>query len=255
MSRAPSLDVELIAELTAELEAVATAERAIKEKAYLKSDIEHLGVTMPAMRKVAKVFAKAHPMDPNARMAFCHGLWDEGLFELRTVAVELLTFRARELEPSDLPRVEALLRQSRTWALVDPLSIAVVGTMVERHPVMGDELDRWAEDEDFWIRRSAMLALLRPLRKGGGDWDRFLRYADAMLDEKEFFIRKAIGWVLREAGKHRADEIDAWLAPRTHRASGVTMREAVKKLPKRRADALMAAYRAGEPLVGGEAVR
>ena len=204
---------DLVAELTAELSAVSTPERADKERAYLKSDLVHLGVDVPAIRKIAKAFARAHPMDRAALIALADALWSEGIFELRSVAVELLTFRAGELEPVDLPRIEALLRESRTWALVDPLSIAAVGTMVVRHPELGGELDRWAEDDDFWIRRSAMLALLRPLRKGGGDWERFLRYADAMLDEKEFFIRKAIGWILREAGKHRADEIDAWLAP------------------------------------------
>jgi 3-methyladenine DNA glycosylase AlkD len=66
-----------------------------------------------------------------------------------------------------------------------------------------------------------------------------------MIEEKEFFIRKAIGWVLRETSKKRPDEVYAWLAPRTHRASGVTMREAVKYLDDRRATTLMDAYRSG----------
>jgi 3-methyladenine DNA glycosylase AlkD len=68
-----------------------------------------------------------------------------------------------------------------------------------------------------------------------------------MLDEREFFIRKAIGWVLREAGRRRPDEVAAWLAPRTHRASGVTMREAVKRMAPGEAARLMEAYRAGRP--------
>ena len=69
-----------------------------------------------------------------------------------------------------------------------------------------------------------------------------------MLEEKEFFIRKAIGWVLREAGKRRPDEVAAWLAPRTGRASGVTMREAVKYLPaadRERADGRLSGEAAG----------
>jgi 3-methyladenine DNA glycosylase AlkD len=70
----------------------------------------------------------------------------------------------------------------------------------------------------------------------------FLRRADRMLDEREFFIRKAIGCVLRELGKRRPAEVVAWLAPPTDRASGVTMREAVKYLPRADADRLMAAY-------------
>jgi 3-methyladenine DNA glycosylase AlkD len=68
-----------------------------------------------------------------------------------------------------------------------------------------------------------------------------------MLEEREFFIRKAIGWVLREAGKRQPDAVAAWLAPRTHRASGVTMREAVKYLPPAVAGELMAAYRDRRP--------
>ena len=92
------------------------------------------------------------------------------------------------------------------------------------------DLDRWAADGDFWIRRSAMLALLRDLRAGKGDPERFFRYADAMLEEREFFIRKAIGWILREMGKKRPELVEAWLAPRAHRASGLTLREARKSL-------------------------
>jgi 3-methyladenine DNA glycosylase AlkD len=68
-----------------------------------------------------------------------------------------------------------------------------------------------------------------------------------MLDEREFFIRKAIGWVLREVGKKRPAEVAAWLAPRTGRASGVTMREAVRYLPAADADRLMTAYRERRP--------
>ena len=65
-----------------------------------------------------------------------------------------------------------------------------------------------------------------------------------MLGEREFFIRKAIGWVLRETGKRQPDLVAAWLAPRAGRASGVTMREAVKWLPADERDRLMTAYRA-----------
>lgn len=113
--------------------------------------------------------------------------------------------------------------------------------MVTRFPDTVETLDRWASDEDFWLRRSAMLALLKPLRRGAGDFDRFAAYADTMLEEKEFFIRKAIGWILREASRKQPDRVTAWLEPRIPRASGVTVREAVKYLPDK--DALMAAYR------------
>ena len=91
------------------------------------------------------------------------------------------------------------------------------------------------------VRRAAMLTLLVPLRRGDvTNWARFAGYADAMLGEREFFIRKAIGWVLREAAKKHPDLVADWLAPRMHRASGVTVREAVKPLPAASREALLA---------------
>lgn len=66
----------------------------------------------------------------------------------------------------------------------------------------------------------------------------FGRHAEATLEEKELFIRKAIGWVLHEASKTRPDEVYAWLLPRFDRASGVTRREAVKYLSAEQKEAL-----------------
>jgi 3-methyladenine DNA glycosylase AlkD len=126
----------------------------------------------------------------------------------------------------------------------------VAGPLVVRFPGLGTTLDRWAEDADFWVRRAAMLALLLPLRRGEGDFERFSRHADRMLEEKEFFIRKAIGWVLRETAKKRPALVEAWLAPRTHRASGVTVREAVRYIRKARREELLAAYRERHPATG-----
>ena len=79
------------------------------------------------------------------------------------------------------------------------------------------------------------------MRRGDGDFERFARYADAMLDDKEFFIRKAIGWVLRETAKKRPGLVYTWLLPRAARASGVTIREAIKPLPEQQRMAILAA--------------
>ena len=87
-----------------------------------------------------------------------------------------------------------------------------------------------------------MLALLRQLRRGGGDFTRLARYAQAMLPDREFFIRKAIGWVLRETAKKRPDLVYRWLLPRCAVASGVTVREAVKYLSPRQRTDILAAY-------------
>lgn len=207
-------------------------ERAAGEKAYLKSDLRHLGVSVPAIRKTVRG-TRDHP-DPGheAVVALVERLWDTPVHEHRMAAVELLDLHGDRLEPRDLALVERLVRESRTWALVDGLAASVAGRLVERFPDLGHELDRWAVDEDLWVRRSALLALLTPLRRGEGDFERFARYADTMLEEREFFIRKAIGWVLRETAKRRPVLVHAWLLPRAQRAAGLTVREAVRHMPE-----------------------
>jgi 3-methyladenine DNA glycosylase AlkD len=236
-------DIEALAEaIDAELRAAGSPERAEKEKAYLKSELLHYGTSVPAIRAVAKATARRHPdLGHHELIALVDALWARPVHERRMVSVELLDLFGDRLGPGDAAMLERLLRESRTWALVDGLAASVVGPLAERHTALGAVLDRWAADSDFWLRRSALLALLKPLREGRGDFARFGRYADAMLDEREFFIRKAIGWVLRDTGRKRPDLVYDWLLPRAARASGVTIREAVKPLSATQRAAILAA--------------
>jgi 3-methyladenine DNA glycosylase AlkD len=206
-------------------------------------------VTVPAIRRIAIGLWRDEPgLDHGDLVEAVDVLWATGVHECRMAAVELLAEASDLLGRDDIALLERLLRESRTWALVDGLAATVVGALDTREGI-GQTLEQWAIDEDPWIRRSALLAHLGGLRTGEANLDRFLRFADGMLDEREFFIRKAIGWCLRELGKARPDVVEEWLAPRTDRASGVTMREAVKRLEPAAATRLMDAYREGRPAV------
>lgn len=234
-------------ELETELRALGSPERAEGTKRYLKHDLDHLGATVWQVRRAVRATADERPeLSHDDLIALAEALWSRPVFERRLAAAMLLEARVELLGPDDLEVLERLLRDSGTWALVDVLAGDVTGELVARYPDAVAGLDRWAADHDFWIRRSALLAMLVPLRRDAS-FDRFGRYADSMLDEKEFFIRKAIGWVLRETGKRRPEEVFEWLAPRTHRASGVTVREAVKYLEPKQREALLAAYQAKRP--------
>ncbi len=214
-----------------ELSALGDPERAAGAKRYLKSDLRFLGLRTPELRSAVKAWlAKRPELSRENLLEQVRDLWGEPVHELRAFAIELLYLHSDLLRRGDLRLLEKMLRESGSWAYVDAISIHLVGPLVERYPGLARTLDRWAGDRDFWIRRSAMLALLLPLRRGAGDWKRFTRYADEMLEEKEFFIRKAIGWVLREVSKKDPERVRSWLAGRRHRMSGVTLREAEKYL-------------------------
>jgi 3-methyladenine DNA glycosylase AlkD len=220
--------------------------RAAQAQAYLKHQVPHLGVDVPTVRAQVRALLRGEPAlashDPMA--ALVGTLWRQPTFEERLAAVEVLAARPALVGTDDLPRLEQMLRESGTWALVDPLAGDIVGRLVLRDP---DErrlvrtLERWAVDGDFWIRRSALLSQLgRASRVGAGaaDFAPFARWADTMMDEKEFFVRKAIGWVLRETSKRHPDRVADYVRPRAARMSGVTFREAVRRLPPDLADEL-----------------
>ena len=224
---------EFVSSLLWSLSVRADPERAAWQQAYLKSQREFLGVSTPEARRVVKAaVADADVKRREDVMAVVEACWEQVLFDARSAAIEILTLCREVLMPSDLVVIEAMIVDAETWAILDGLATKVVGSIVERHPAeTGPVLDRWAADPDsFWLRRASMLALLDQLRAGGGDWDRFCRYADGMLHEREFFIRKAIGWVLRETSKRRPDMVREWVEPRLDSMSGVTRREALKYL-------------------------
>jgi 3-methyladenine DNA glycosylase AlkD len=171
MSKPPVAARTWADDLEAELRTVTTLGRAEHDQAYLKSDLDFIRVCVPDLRKAVR----AH-----------------------LAAIEVFAARSRLVGTGDLPLIERMLRESGTWALVDGLAVKMVGTLRERDPRVEATFERWARDDDVWMRRSALLAHLGELRRGDGDFETFSRYADAMLEEREFFIRKAIGWVLRE---------------------------------------------------------
>jgi 3-methyladenine DNA glycosylase AlkD len=147
--------------------------------------------------------------------------------------------------PADLTTIETLIRAAAGWALVDPLSGDIAGRIALAANALGDpagwhRIDSWAVDADFWVRRSALLSLLPGIRAGQPDLERFGRYATPLLAEKEFFIRKAIGWVLRELSRKDPEYVSTWTERHLAVMSGVTFREAVRRLPEQDAARLTA---------------
>ena len=220
---------------------LADAERAGQAKRYLQSDLDFLGVSVPGIRSAVTGTARSGP-DPGraGALAWARTLWREPTHKRRAAAVGFLPRYRRSLEPADLALVEAWIRESHGWAYVDSLAGDIAGPIALRHPAAWPLIDTWAADADFWVRRSALLALLPGIRKGQPDRERFERYATPMLAEKEFFVRKAIGWVLRETAKKDPAYVIAWTREHLDLMSGVTFREAVRRLPPEQAARLEA---------------
>jgi 3-methyladenine DNA glycosylase AlkD len=239
------------------LDGLGTAARATYDQQYHKSEFAHMGVPVPELRKVTKGLYKeigGRKATHGDVLALTAALWDSDVYERRLGAIQILEQGVGLLTASDLTDITLMLRDAPMWSLIDPLSADVAGKLaLKDREGTTLALDHWATDGDFWLRRASLLALLPGVRAGHPDLVRFTRYADPMLEEKEFFVRKAIGWVLREIARMDPTWVTAWVEPRIGRMAGVTFREAVRKLPEDVAERLTAKYKAGTG--GGAAAR
>ena len=228
------------ADLIAQLRAQAKPERAAGEKQYLRSDLHFHGVSVPLCYAILRAWLKAHPaLTPGEMGALAAALWASDWHEERTLAIFLFEERPKLLTLDHLPVIETMIREANTWAHIDEIAIHVVGVLLERHPdAMRAHLLHWAGDANFWVRRVPVLAQNGQFRKGGGDFALFEQIAAPMLDEgkawtkdERFFIRKAMGWALRELCKHHPAWVVDFVNRHGARMSGLTLREATRKLP------------------------
>jgi 3-methyladenine DNA glycosylase AlkD len=195
----------------------------------MKSALQFHGVDAAQLRAAVRDLCAAQPLDHPALTETVEALYATDWFDLRTAAVIILERKRKLIERRDDAWLISLVRRSACWAQVDHLAQHVVPHALADAPAR--QLKSWARDEDFWVRRTSLLAQLGELKRGGGDFALFTTLAVPMLDEKEFFIRKAIGWVLREVSKKRPELVRAFVDEHGEAMSGLTRREATKYLP------------------------
>jgi len=208
--------------------------RASGEKKYLKSSQDFFGVTIPAQRKMARELARANPdATRHEVMGLCGALWARPSHQEKTLGIMLLEHYPQYLDMEAIPFIEGVLTDSMDWDHADRASIFLMGSVLEGNPKALRHLTRWSASWGLWLRRASMTAQIPQFREGKGDRRVFFSIARGMLGEKEFFIRKAIGWCVREISK--ADPIAAFkfLMEIRESASGLTLREGAKRLPEK----------------------
>ena len=197
----------------------------------MKSTLRFHGIDAAQLRAECAAFCKAHPdIDRDQLIAYATALFATDAFDLRSAAIALLERKGMLLQGSDARWLAELARAGACWAHVDFLATAVIDRLLERGGGVAAWARVWASDDSFWVRRVALLCQLRALRRGAGDFEVFAEIAAPMLGETEFFIRKAIGWVLREVSKKRPELSYRFLARHRDDASGLTLREGGKYL-------------------------
>jgi 3-methyladenine DNA glycosylase AlkD len=219
----------LMVELRVALTAIADPERVPAMTAYMKDHFPFLGVSSPARRPIVQDLARAAKgWSSEQLLSFADACWAEPEREFQHVAMDVLRRRVGLLSAVDVSRVEHLIRTKSWWDTVDALASDVVGPLVAAHPELATAMDRWIDDADFWIARTALLHQLKFRERT--DAARLFAYVERRAGDTEFFIRKACGWALRQYASVDPDAVRAFVAAHHEQLSGLTRREALKHL-------------------------
>ena len=216
--------------IEAALRALANAQEAVPMKAYMLGQFEFLGVRAGPRREALKGLM-TFSGSADELLALAEALWRLPEREFRYVAVDLLAKHHKRLDTSALPRILQLVQTDSWWDTVDGLAGVVGDIWLRAKATQADvqkHMDTCLLHPDLWVRRVAMLHQLG--WREHTDEHRLFRYALALAPEKDFFIRKAIGWALRDHARTRPDAVRAFLAQQAEQLSGLTRREAGKHL-------------------------
>ncbi len=202
-------------------------------RAYHKSALEFRGLKISPLRSAIRTaFPVRQELSVPDGLGVVEELWSNECFEHRLAALELLARLAGRLPPGRLALVKRLSVQCNEWALLDHLACNTLGPMVLQHgPVLYGKVRQWTTHAHLWTRRASILAHIRPARAAQLSHENAWATFEELLPEREFFIRKAIGWTLRECSKRYPSEVRGFLLRVGERASGLTRKEGARNLP------------------------
>ena len=213
--------------LTTALEAERDREAAGAMRAYMRDQFDYVGVRLPRLRVLVKAAIAGLPAPtPEELTELARAGWARPEREYQYAAVELLRRYAPGYPSGFLAVVRELIEAKSWWDTVDSLAADVVGVLVRRNPELVHQMDAWIEDDNLWIARTALLHQLT--YKQATDAERLFRYCTRQAGHRDFFIRKAIGWALRQYARTDPVAVAAFVA-RTG-LSGLSRREALKHL-------------------------
>lgn len=219
--------------------AVGDPERAIAQRAYMKSPMPFRGISKPELNAVLRPLVRDQSLAPRTRDEWAdavRSLWDHATHReewYAALAVAAHHSARSWQDPDALPLYRHLVVTGAWWDVVDPVAADFVGPILLSHREIVTPLMRAdAVDTHLWVRRTAILAQLK--HRDATDVDLLADGIDANLEGSlhgnDFFIRKAIGWALRQHARTDPDWVRSFVETRGSRLSGLSRREALKHL-------------------------
>ncbi len=214
--------------LTRTYDAARDPARAEPMVAYMRHQFAYLGITAPEQRALnrAVLDGAGRPTQADLRDV-AQACWVRDEREYQYFAVRLMRRYVGVCEAGFLDVVRPLITTKPWWDTVDELAAHVVGPLVTTYPGLVTTMDDWSGNEDMWLVRTAILHQVR--YRETTDSERLFRYCAAQAGHRDFFVRKAIGWALREYAKVAPGAVRAFVGAHPE-LSGLSRREALKNV-------------------------
>ncbi|MFC4100494.1 DNA alkylation repair protein [Paenibacillus xanthanilyticus] len=197
--------------------------------AYMRDQFPFLGLKNPERVALTRAFLAEHgmPAGEEELLRVAEELWALPQREFQYTAMLLLEKRLKQAQPERMPLIERLITTKSWWDTVDMLAGKLAGSMFARDPALvGEYVPKWAESDNMWLNRSALLFQLH--YKERTDRELLFALVRRFAGHENFFIRKAIGWALREYSKTDAASVSRLVAEVP--LSSLSAREALKWL-------------------------
>ncbi len=219
---------DYIQTLETEFSKNAHPEIASGQKAYMKNHFEFFGLTFPVRREIQRTFLIKKYLPPKKDAnKIIEILWKKPEREYQYFAQEFAEKYVRELEPEDIALFEYMICHKSWWDTVDFIAVKLVGTYFKKYPEQIETyVEKWLASENIWLQRTALLFQLK--YKTALDHKLLSQIIRKLLGTNEFFINKAIGWVLREYAKTNPNWVVDFV--RQTALSKLSEREALKHI-------------------------
>jgi 3-methyladenine DNA glycosylase AlkD len=204
---------------------------------YFRGDVTlgFYNVGTRAVRDMAKSIYRAHRDDWTIvdAVGFADTLIKDRYLEAKAAGIELLALYRREFTPSLLPVWKRWLARndSNNWATTDAICGYLIGPLIVARPSLAARVGRWARHRNMWVRRAAAVSLIPAVRTGGA-LDVAYNVARALAADREDLIHKAVGWLLREAGKADVRRLERYLRGNGPAIPRTTVRYAIERMPE-----------------------
>ena len=221
---------ELVEYVQSELARLADPDKARQMAAYMKTEMPFYGVPTPDRRDIGRQLKREFAPESAAEYrATVETLWQLPHREEKYLAIGFAQAHAGFITFEQLDLYQKLIVEGAWWDFVDTVASGIIGKiLLNDRTRMRPVLDEWIDCEDMWLRRTAIISQLE--HKDQTDAEVLFDYCLRRSFEKEFFIRKAIGWGLRQYARTDPEAVTGFLIEHREQLSGLSFREAAKHL-------------------------